>query len=440
MSEENPDLARARDVLAKVIQTATKNPEAAFADDAIQAAAILEDQDFRAYASYRRNLKERHVTVRFFDDLLDKFKREQREEDAGSALTALVAPTGIMPWGLPVSGDVLITEIRTVINATLSLPDGAPDVIALWTVFTHAIDSFDLAPILSITSPVKNCGKTKAMELLERQTRRPYLSSNVTASAVFRMIDAEGPTLLIDEANTFVGLRPELQNVLNSGYRRSGSVTKFIDGQVTRFSTFGAKAVAGIGKLPDNWASKSIAITMKRKRRDEKLTPLSIQHAHLEDLMRKAMRWAEDNGPALRTATPAPLDADLDTRVQDNWRPLLAIAEAISTEYAAQIRDIAIRLARSSNDDTILLDDIREIFKSLKRTKLSSEQLCHALRAQPDRPYKDEHLTQYKLSQKLAEFEIRPHTIRAASRNGKPTAKGYTLEDFADAFERYVTK
>jgi Protein of unknown function (DUF3631) len=40
----------------------------------------------------------------------------------------------------------------------------------------------------------------------------------------------------------------------------------------------------------------------------------------------------------------------------------------------------------------------------------------------------------------LAEFGIHAHTIRVKSKNGKPTAKGYVLDDFADAFERYLTK
>jgi hypothetical protein len=311
----------------------------------------------------------------------------------------------------------------------------------VWIIFSHVIDSFDLAPILSITSPVKNCGKTTAMELLAYLTRRPYLSSNLTAAAVYRTIEAIAPTLLIDEAHTFVTLRLELQNVLNSGYKRGGSVTKFVDGQVRRFSTFGAKAVAAIGKLPDSWSSKSISIVMKRKRRDEQLEPLYTQIAKIDEVVRKLARWADDQGPALRTATPAALAGDLDARMQDNWRPLLTIADAISPEFALFVRDMALRLARLySNDDTLLLDDIHDIFERLKRDKISSEQLCRMLRNQVDKPYREERLTPYRLAQRLDEFGVHPHTIRAQSKNRKPTAKGYALDDFADAFERYLTK
>jgi putative DNA primase/helicase len=443
MSHEKPDLNHALDVLAEVVRSINQNPEAALAPDAIQAAALVEEQDLGLFARFRRNLKERHITVSLFDNALDRYKRQQREQDDVAAMTAMTATVVTTPpWPTPVSGDLLINEIKAVVNATLSVSEGAADVLALWTLFSHLVDSFDIAPILSVTSPIRNCGKTTLMKLLAHLTRRAYLSSNLTSAIVVRTIDAIAPTLLIDEADSFAHLRPKLRNILNGGHDRATAfVDKFIDGQSRRFVTFCAKAVAAIGSLPDSWASKSIAIVMKRKRRDEQLVSLYTQTAHLDDLLRKAMRWADDHASALRTATPAPLAGDLDARVQDNWRPLLAIADAIGPEYALCARDMALRLARShSNDHTLLLDDIHDIFKSLRRDKISSEQLCRELRSQSDKPYREQRLTPYRLSQRLDAFDIHSHTIRARSKNGKPTSKGYVLDDFADAFERYLTK
>jgi len=60
-----------------------------------------------------------------------------------------------------------------------------------------------------------------------------------------------------------------LRGVLNCGYRRGGvasiCVGKGTDIEARDFSTFCAKALAGIGHLPDTVADRSIPIRLKRK-------------------------------------------------------------------------------------------------------------------------------------------------------------------------------
>ena len=51
----------------------------------------------------------------------------------------------------------------------------------------------------------------------------PLSTSNTTAAAIFRTIEAARPTLLIDEADTFLTNNEEIRGVLNSGHRRSGA-------------------------------------------------------------------------------------------------------------------------------------------------------------------------------------------------------------------------
>lgn len=130
-------------------------------------------------------------------------------------------------------------------------------VLALWTAHTHAIEAADCTPYLQITSATAEAGKTRLLEVLELLVARPWLTGRTSAAALFRKVDAERPTLLLDESDAAFGGVKEyaegLRAVLNTGYRASGRASICVgagpDIDVKEFSTFGAKAIAGIGRL-----------------------------------------------------------------------------------------------------------------------------------------------------------------------------------------------
>jgi hypothetical protein len=66
------------------------------------------------------------------------------------------------------------------------------------------------------------------------------------------LVEIQHPTLLIDEADTFLSENEELRGILNSGHRRGGSVIRTVgeDFEPRAFSTYSACAIALIGKLP----------------------------------------------------------------------------------------------------------------------------------------------------------------------------------------------
>ena len=89
---------------------------------------------------------------------------------------------------------------------------------------------------------------------LLKVARRPLPTANATTAAVFRVIEMAQPTLLMDEADTFLkDDNTELRGILNSGHRRwSASVMRTVgdDHEPRRFSTWAAVAIAMIGRLP----------------------------------------------------------------------------------------------------------------------------------------------------------------------------------------------
>ena len=162
--------------------------------------------------------------------------------------------------------------------------------------------------------------------------RKPLATSSVSAAALFRSIEKWTPTLLIDEADTFLKENHELRGVLNAGHTRELAYVLRCDGEQLepkRFSVWSPKAIACIGKLQETLSDRSIEIRLQRKTKAEETVPLrDTSPETFERLARQLMSWAMGNGGQIKAARPA-FPAILNDRAADNWQPLLAIAETL---------------------------------------------------------------------------------------------------------------
>jgi len=316
---------------------------------------------------------------------------------------------------------------------------------ALWIIQSHAFRAFNITPRLAITSPEKGCGKTTLLDLLGVLVPRRLLTANVGAAAVFRAIEMAQPTLLIDEADTFLRNNEELRGILNSGHRKGGSTLRCVgeNHEPREFSTWAPAAIAMIGRLPDTLEDRSIAIRLRRRRSDEAIQRLRIDRAKdLDELARKIARWVADNIIGLSAADPA-MPAILSNRAQDNCRPLVAIADLIGGEWPDRVRKVAEAMAvvASADDQSVgamLLADIKDVFEEKDTDRLSSEDLLNALLDQEGRPWSEwkngKPMTKASLARQLSKFGIITESVRIGGR----TPKGYHRHRFDDAFSRYL--
>ena len=325
---------------------------------------------------------------------------------------------------------------------------GSAEVVALWILHAHALDAFPITPRLGITSPEKRCGKSTALDVVQSLVSRPLSTSNTSAAAIFRTIEAARPTLLIDEADTFLVNNEEMRGVLNSGHRRSGAFVLRLVGdnhEPRQFSTWAAVAIALIGTLPDTLQDRAILIRMRRRLPSEAITQFRADKTDdLKILARKAARWANDNLEVLCAMDPT-MPPTITNRDADNWRPLLAIADAAGGEWSVRARSIAMTMTDKTEGEeqslkTMLLEDIRTAFASKEVDKLPSAELVEGLLAMKDRPWSElgrvaKPITQNKLAALLKGFHIRPDDVWTG---GKPL-KGYMLSQFGDAFLRYLS-
>ena len=149
-----------------------------------------------------------------------------------------------------VIGRELLSEIEQLIIRHIVLPKGASTAIALWIACTYVYDAFRVYPKLAVISPEKRCGKTTLLDMLSGLCCRSLIASNISPSAIFRSVDLWKPTLIIDEADTFLtGKNDNIIGIINSGHTRNTAFVIRVTGDdhiPKRFSTWSPMAFASI--------------------------------------------------------------------------------------------------------------------------------------------------------------------------------------------------
>ena len=355
-------------------------------------------------------------------------------------------------WPEAVDAASLLDGIAAAIGRHVVLPEAARDACALWAAHTWVYERFQHSPRLSLTSPAKRCGKSTLLDLLTELSRRGLKADSISASGVFRTVDALRPvTLLVDEADSFLGDNEELRGILNSGFERSGQVIRVVEikdeWRPVRFATFCPVALAGIGDLPPTLEDRAIPVALQRKAAGEAAAKLRTPGARaaLRAQARKLARWSADRGRRL-PQDPAVPDA-MGDREGDISVPLLAIADDAGGGWPVRARKALLELfgQRAAAEGTaeagaLLLRDLKALFEGTGSLSMFSADIVSRLSDMEERPWPEwrqgKPMTVRQLAVVLRQFGIRPATIR----QGQGTAKGYYKEAFAEAWERYLDR
>jgi 5S rRNA maturation endonuclease (ribonuclease M5) len=358
-----------------------------------------------------------------------------------------------VPLPQPPDGAALLTAVEGFIRRYCVLPDEAAYVaMTLWAAHAHALDSFESTPRLAFLSPEPECGKTRALEVLELLVPRPMLAVNATPAALFRAVadQEKRPTVLFDEIDTIFGPKAkeneELRGLLNAGHRRSGVAYRCVgEGtkqEVREFPAYAAVALAGIGDLPDTLLSRSIVIAMRRRAPHERVQPFRRREAEADGtrLRERLAEWVSWHRQALANVPAMP--EGLADRAADVWEPLLAVADAAGGEWPARARVAAVALvaAKAEKEPSLgvrLLADIRAVFDREGRDALPTAVLLERLHGIDEAPWQNLHgkpLDAYGLARRLAGYGVRSKNIR----DGAAVVKGYERAGFAEAWARYL--
>lgn len=374
--------------------------------------------------------------------------RDAAGSDASKPPARIVEDTE--PWPESVDGVAVLDAVRVLIIKYVVLTNHQATACALWLAHAFTLDAFDHSPILAVLSPVKRCGKSTLLSVLAALADRALHAANASTAVLFRLIESRKPTLLLDEADTWLhDDKAELRGVVNSGWSRRGAVALRCEGddaEPRTFSTWAPKVLAAIGKLPDTIGDRSIPVLLRRKTRDEGAVPLRSRTLEHEagDLRRQLRRWADDHVQQLALVDPSIPDA-LNDRAADSWRPLLAIADTLGGDWPTQARAASLTLSGQSDDDAAdgslpsqLLADLGPLVADHDGDVLETAVLLKALHELPDRPWSDfrhgKPVNGHQLARLLTPFGCVPSKVRIGAR----TTRGYGVDRLRDALARYT--
>jgi hypothetical protein len=390
---------------------------------------------------YERERKAAAEKLGMRASMLDKIvQAERKKEDDQDDLPHW----NVKPWPEPVDGAALLDSIGRVFRRYIVLPKGADIALALWVLHTWTMDAGEISPFVVLVSPTKRCGKTNTLILLFFLTPKSELAANITASSLFRYIEAVRPTLLIDEADTFVKDNEELRGVLNSGHTRlAANVIRNVEvngeHKPRRFSTWAPKAIATIRELADTLEDRAVTIVLQRKPPGAKVERLRRHDTEeLQRVRSQAARWAADNFDKLVDPDPQVPQA-LNDRAADNWRLLLAIADLAGGTWPEDARRAACTLSGEEQDGAVNVELLRDIRTALgDASEIRTADLLTKLTADPERPWADwshgKALTAKHLGRLLKPFAIISVNVKPP---GLPQGKGYRRVDFKEAWDAY---
>lgn len=389
------------------------------------------------------------VTRKFLDQQVGKL-RSDAERERGK-ISAHVHQSSLRAVGRTISGAELLDQVYAFVRRFLVVSESQARLVALWIVHTHIFSVFNYTPYLEITSAEKQCGKTRLLEILNLLVANPWMTGKVTTAVLYRKIEADHPTLLLDESDAAFNGDEEyaqlLRGVLNTGFQKDGKASCCVgsDLSLRDFSTFCPKAIAGIGRLPDTIRDRSIPIHLKRAARNENVERFRRRDTEpeAEGLRNQIEAWSTSISERVREARPE-LPEALNDRQQDISEPLLAIADAAGSDWPQKAREAILsvftdRFTEDGSTGVRLLRDILTIFDGHGLDRIPSAELVAALGTIETSPWAEyshgKPITALKLARLLGRFDIAPRSIRLPD---DKTPKGYHRTDFEDAWRRYL--
>ena len=383
--------------------------------------------------------------------LRDGLKKKHGKSSASPGQSIEELFEEIEPFPEEVNAEEVLDELKEVIESHAYLPSYGSTALALWIVFTYFAENAEICPYLGITSPEKRCGKTTVLSIVEDLVYRPLSSSNISPASIYRAIEKVHPTLIIDEADTFLN-NLELVGILNAGHRKGKDKIIRTDmdrgGEVKAFSALGPKAIAKIGEFPSTLADRCIQIPLDRKPPYEKIKRLTIRfREQQEERRRKIKRFADDNIEAFRKKVDDLAENDEllpnigNDRARDNWTPLIAIADIAGGKWPELAREAMVHLEARVDKESIgakLLKDIMSIFNRRNAERLASSEITRELNKMEGRPWPEwnrgREMSPNSLARVLKRYKIEPKQMKINGCN----VRGYMKSDIERAYEIYA--
>jgi len=220
--------------------------------------------------------------------------------------------------------------------------DSLKEILALVTMLTYVYMIFEQIPYPTFAG-TKRVGKTRALELIEQVAFNALLGVDFSDAYIYRKIERDRSTLLIDEADMLAMSKHSDSNtikILRAGYKRSAKVGRIDeDGNPVDYYCYGVKFLASVSDFESALADRIIWLNPERIPPDEHVDRLLFRKEieTFKILRNKLYTWSLSNVSTVYDAyanlsIPQEYHRDISDRDEELWSGLLAIAKTVNED------------------------------------------------------------------------------------------------------------
>lgn len=256
-----------------------------------------------------------------------------------------------------VNASDLFQTIKKFIKRYVIVAEEFYDVLVTYIFMTYVYVLFQVIPYLWVNGE-SGTGKSTIMKLMNKFCFNSMFCTNINPANIFRQIDNDGSTIIIDEFEKMYGEdKQEIIKLLNQGFNKDGVVPRCIGSnyKVKKFRSFSPKVMGGINNIDGVLFERCIKYTTQRVRnaniikfRDNEQEKKEIKKI-VGDLYIFGLCYAEkiktvyDSGNiSYKGNTP---------REDDLWNPLLCIAKVIDEEKNLNIQEHILTYAKQLSQE-----------------------------------------------------------------------------------------
>jgi hypothetical protein len=295
-------------------------------------------------------------------------------------------------------------------------------IAALWALHVHHYREFEVTPRLLLVSPGSGYGKTTLLHMLKEFVADPHLTKNTTAPAMYRRLESKPSTCyLLDEAeNQGILTDRVMRALLDAGYEGGGSIDR-ADGEFPVHFPCATAIRGDRHDVPLAHLSRSLTLVMEKglpNKRFNKTNP-GPEFPYARERIEK---W--NAAVSFNPDPEIPAVLLKDSRIADNCRGLIAIADSFGKEHGRAVRAALVELYAdllNQEPDKRCLNACKAVFDAMDVDRMERKGLAKAV-LQEDDYFSDwrgpndkgipHELTSGELSRLLKQFGIRARSMR----------------------------
>jgi len=355
----------------------------------------------------------------------------------------------------PLQGIGVVADVARFVATYIALPESSVLVISSWVLAAWLADKFDRFPHLAITSPEKRCGKTRLLQVIERVVPKPYNTANISPAALYRLVEKERPTLLLDEAQSVVRRASEsseiIRELFNAGIDRNARIVrcggKNFD-EIREFAIYSPKVIALIGELDGVLADRCLPIRLERKTDADEVAPYRSRMVEPlgQTLTKQIENWVADHAEEVASKYDKlePFGIQND-RMAELLLPLQAVLTVAGASLLPVLEQFAFDVEAAEADrmspGALLLQACREILND-KNTFISTASLLTELAGRSEEPWshwnRNQPINGESLARLLKPYGIRPDRQQKKFKEKVVTTRGYLRSSFETAWAKYL--